>query len=173
MRPGWFPTGDIGHIDADGFLFITDRKKELLKTSGGKLIAPQPIENKLKTNYLVGNVALVGDRHKFASALIMPNFAALEPWALEHGIAHGISATNRQALVDDPKVRAEYQTIVDKVNATLANFETIKRFRLVPDEWTVDSGELTPSMKLRRRVIAQKYARTIAELYADENTSSR
>ncbi|MGA9982273.1 MAG: long-chain fatty acid--CoA ligase, partial [Acidobacteriaceae bacterium] len=170
---GWFPTGDIGHIDADGFLFITDRKKELLKTSGGKLIAPQPIENKLKTNYLVGNVALVGDRHKFASALIMPNFAALEPWALEHGIAHGISATNRQALVDDPKVRAEYQTIVDKVNATLANFETIKRFRLVPEEWTVDSGELTPSMKLRRRVIAQKYARTIAELYADENTSSR
>ncbi|MFY9748507.1 MAG: long-chain fatty acid--CoA ligase, partial [Acidobacteriaceae bacterium] len=170
---GWFATGDIGHIDADGFLFITDRKKELLKTSGGKLIAPQPIENKLKTNYLVGNVALVGDRHKFASALIMPNFAALEPWALEHGIAHGISATNRQALVDDPKVRAEYQTIVDKVNATLANFETIKRFRLVPDEWTVDSGELTPSMKLRRRVIAQKYARTIAELYADENTSSR
>ena len=103
----------------------------------------------------------------------MPNFAALEPWAREHGIAARISATNRQALVDDPEVRAEYQTIVDKVNATLANFETIKRFRLVPDEWTVDSGELTPSMKLRRRVIAQKYARTIAELYADENTSSR
>jgi long-chain acyl-CoA synthetase len=114
-------------------------------------------------------VAVVGDRHKFASALIMPNFAALEPWAKEHGVA----ATNRSALVEDPKVRAEYQTIVDKVNATLANFETIKRFRLVPDEWTVDSGELTPSMKLRRRVIAQKYAKEIADFYADENTSKR
>jgi long-chain acyl-CoA synthetase len=166
---GWFATGDIGHIDPDGFLYITDRKKELLKTSGGKLIAPQPIENKLKANFLVGNVAVVGDRHKFASALIMPNFAALEPWAKEHGI----SATNRSALVEDPKVRAEYQAIVDKVNATLANFETIKRFRLVPDEWTVDSGELTPSMKLRRRVIAQKYAKEIADFYADENTSKR
>jgi long-chain acyl-CoA synthetase len=166
---GWFATGDIGHIDQDGFLFITDRKKELLKTSGGKLIAPQPIENKLKTSYLVGNVAVVGDRHKFASALIMPNFAALEPWAKEHGIP----ALGRQELVEDPNIRAEYQNIVDKVNATLANFETIKRFRLVPDEWTVDSGELTPSMKLRRRVIAQKYVREIADFYADENTSSR
>ena len=166
---GWFATGDIGEIDQDGFLFITDRKKELLKTSGGKLIAPQPIENKLKTSYLVGNVAVVGDRHKFASALILPNFAALEPWAKEHGIP----AVSRHGLVEDPGIRAEYQAIVDKVNATLANFETIKRFRLVPDEWTVDSGELTPSMKLRRRVIAQKYARAIAELYADENTSTR
>jgi long-chain acyl-CoA synthetase len=166
---GWFATGDIGHIDQDGFLYITDRKKELLKTSGGKLIAPQPIENKLKANFLVGNVAVVGDRHKFASALIMPNFAALEPWAKEHGVA----ATTRSALAEDPKVRAEYQAIVDKVNATLANFETIKRFRLVPDEWTVDSGELTPSMKLRRRVIAQKYAREIADFYADENISKR
>src|SRR6201999_3781812 len=84
---GWFKTGDIGNIDKDGYLSITDRKKELLKTSGGKLIAPQPIENKLKANFLVGNVAVVGDRHKFASALIMPNFPALEPWAKEHGVA--------------------------------------------------------------------------------------
>jgi len=166
---GWFHTGDIGHIDNDGFLYITDRKKELLKTSGGKLIAPQPIENKLKANFLVGNVAVVGDRHKFASALILPNFVALEPWAAEHGVA----ANNRSTLAEDPKIRAEFQTIVDKVNSTLANFETIKRFRLVPDEWTIDSGELTPSMKLRRRVITQKYANEIAEFYADEATSKR
>jgi long-chain acyl-CoA synthetase len=166
---GWFATGDIGHIDQDGFLFITDRKKELLKTSGGKLIAPQPVENKLKASYLVGNCALVGDRHKFASALIMPNFAALEPWARERGIP----ADGRSQLVTNSQVRTEFQSIVDKVNATLANFETIKRFRLVPDEWTVDSGELTPSMKLRRRVITQKYAAAIAEFYADENTSKR
>ena len=168
-QDGWFSTGDIGHIDEDGFLFITDRKKELLKTSGGKLIAPQPIENKLKAGYLVGNVAVVGDRHKFASALIAPNFPALETWAKEHGIP----ALNRHELAEDPKVRAEFQALVDRVNATLANYETIKRFRLVPDDWTVDSGELTPSMKLRRRVIAQKYASDIAAFYADESTSKR
>jgi long-chain acyl-CoA synthetase len=166
---GWFHTGDIGHIDADGFLFITDRKKELLKTSGGKMIAPQPIENKLKASVLVGNCALVGDRHKFASALIAPNFAALEPWAKERGIA----VADRSQLVCDDQVRAEYQALIDRVNATLANFETIKRFRLVPDEWALDSGELTPSLKLRRRVVAQKYAREIAEFYADESTSTR
>ncbi len=170
---GWFHTGDIGHIDHDGFLFITDRKKELLKTSGGKLIAPQPIENKLKTSFLVGNVAVVGDRHKFASALIMPNFPALEAWARERGIAHANPAGSRDQLVNHPQVRAEFQSIVDRVNATLANFETIKRFRLVIDEWSLDSGELTPSMKLRRRIIHQKYAIEIAEFYADESTSQR
>ena len=166
---GWFQTGDIGHVDGDGFLYITDRKKELLKTSGGKLIAPQPIENKLKASYLVANAALVGDRHKFASALIAPNFAALEPWAQERGI----SAPSRQHLTDHPEVRAEFQALVEQVNATLANFETIKRFRIVAEEWTIESGELTPSMKLRRRVIHQKYAVEIAEFYADEATSSR
>jgi long-chain acyl-CoA synthetase len=168
-KEGWFATGDIGRIDDDGFLYITDRKKELLKTSGGKLIAPQPIENKLKASVLVGNCALVGDRHKFASAIIQPNFAALEPWAKEHNIP----ADGRAKLVEDPKVRAEFQAIVDKVNETLANYETIKRFRLVSDEWAVDSGELTPSMKLRRRIITQKYAREIADFYADEPTSRR
>jgi long-chain acyl-CoA synthetase len=166
---GWFHTGDIGRFDDDGFLFITDRKKELLKTSGGKLIAPQPIENKLKANVLVGNCALVGDRHKFASCIIQPNFAALEPWARERGLDTG----NRAQLVGNDQVRAEYQSVVDKVNGTLANYETIKRFRLVPDEWTVDSGELTPSLKLRRRVITQKYVREIADFYADESTSTR
>lgn len=166
---GWFHTGDIGRIDDRGFLYITDRKKELLKTSGGKLIAPQPIENKLKISFLVGNVAVVGDRHKFASALIMPNFPALEAWAKEHGV----DSASRATLVADPEIRAEYQSIVDRVNSTLANFETIKRFRLVVEEWSLDSGELTPSMKLRRRVIHQKYAVEIAEFYVDENTSQR
>jgi long-chain acyl-CoA synthetase len=166
---GWLRTGDIGHIDPDGFLYITDRKKELLKTSGGKLIAPQPIENKLKASFLVANAAVVGDRHKFASALIAPNFAALEHWAQEQAIV----STTRTDLVTNPQVRSLYQALITRMNATLANFETIKRFRLVSDEWTVDSGELTPSMKLRRRVIAQKYAQEIAEFYADESTSQR
>jgi long-chain acyl-CoA synthetase len=166
---GWFPTGDIGHVDADGFLYITDRKKELLKTSGGKLIAPQPIENKLKAAFLVANAALVGDRHKFASALIAPNFPALEHWAREHAVA----AASRHELAANARVRAEYQALVDRVNATLANFETIKRFRLVAEDWTIESGELTPSLKLRRRVIHQKYSAEIAEFYADESTSRR
>jgi long-chain acyl-CoA synthetase len=164
---GWFCTGDIGHVDSDGFLYITDRKKELLKTSGGKLVAPQPIENKLKNSVMVGQVALVGDKHKFISALISPNFAALEVWA-KHA---GLDGIDRKALVSDQRVVALYAEIVREANSGLANFETIKRFRLVADEWSQDTGELTPSMKLKRRVINEKYAAAIDELYADEATA--
>ncbi len=164
---GWFRTGDIGHLDADGFLFITDRKKELLKTSGGKLVAPQPIENKLKDSLLVAHAALVGDRHKFISALISPNFAALEDWARHHSI----QAQPRAELVADARVIALYAELIREVNGTLANFETLKRFRIVADEWTQESGELTPSMKLKRRVLIARYASVIAELYADEATA--
>jgi long-chain acyl-CoA synthetase len=164
---GWFRTGDIAHIDADGFLFITDRKKELLKTSGGKMVAPQPIENKLKNSMLVAQAALVGDKHKFISALIAPNFAALEEWARHHGVP----ATSRTQLVADSRVIALYGEIVREVNGSLANFETLKRFRVVAEEWTQETGELTPSMKLKRRVLMERYAGVIAELYADEATS--
>jgi len=164
---GWFRTGDIGHLDADGFLFITDRKKELLKTSGGKLVAPQPIENKLKDSVLVAHAALVGDRHKFISALISPNFAALEDWARYHGI----QARSRAELAADARVIALYAELIREVNGTLANFETLKRFRIVADEWSQESGELTPSMKLKRRVLIARYASVIAELYADEATA--
>ena len=164
---GWFRTGDIAHLDQDGFLYITDRKKELLKTSGGKLVAPQPIESKLKNSVMVAQVALIGDKHKFITALISPNFAALEPWA---GHA-GLDAPNRQALVSDSRVIALYGEVVREANSGLANFETIKRFRLVADEWSQDTGELTPSMKLKRRVISAKYAAVIDELYADEATA--
>ncbi|MGA8043680.1 MAG: long-chain fatty acid--CoA ligase [Terracidiphilus sp.] len=164
---GWFKTGDIGRLDADGFLYITDRKKELLKTSGGKLVAPQPIENKLKVNMLVGQAALVGDKHKFISALISPNFAALETWAKQQGIEAG----SRAALVADPRVVARYEAIVQEANVGLANFETIKRFRVVAEEWTQETGELTPSMKLKRRAINERYASVVAALYADEATA--
>ncbi|HEX5236736.1 MAG TPA: long-chain fatty acid--CoA ligase [Silvibacterium sp.] len=160
---GWFKTGDIARLDADGFLYITDRKKELLKTSGGKLIAPQPIENKLKANVLVSQAALVGDRHKFASALISPNFAALEAWAKEQGI----TAATRRELAGNARVVALYQAIVDGVNGSSANFETIKRFLLVPEEWSLETGELTPSLKLKRRVVLAKYAAEIAGFYED------
>jgi long-chain acyl-CoA synthetase len=164
---GYFRTGDIGHIDADGFLFITDRKKELLKTSGGKLVAPQPIENKLKNNPLVAQAALVGDKHKFVSVLLAPNFKALEEWARQHGVAFSSHAE----LVANSRVLALYAEIVREVNASLANFESLKRFRVVADEWTQDSGEMTPSMKLKRRVISEKYAALIASLYEDEATA--
>lgn len=164
---GWFKTGDIAHLDQDGFLYITDRKKELLKTSGGKLVAPQPIENKLKTSSLVGQAALVGDKHKFISALISPNFAALEEWARHHEIR----ARTRAELVKHPRIVALYSELVGDINTGLANFETIKRFRLVAEEWSQDSGELTPSLKLKRRVITEQYAAVVGELYADEATA--
>jgi long-chain acyl-CoA synthetase len=166
---GWFKTGDIATIDADGFLSITDRKKEIMKTSGGKMIAPQPIENKLKSNALVGGAAMVGDKHKFACVLLSPNFPALETWAKGQGIA----TTDRAALVKDPKVIAAYQGIVDGVNGTLAHFESMKRMMVVPDEWSIEDGELTPSMKLKRRVVEKKYAGEIAEFYKDEASATR
>jgi len=164
---GYFRTGDIGHLDADGFLYITDRKKELLKTSGGKLVAPQPIENKLKGSYLVAQAALVGDKHKFISALISPNFQSLEAWAAQHGV----DAPSREKLVADERVIALYGEIVRQTNAGLANFETIKRFKVVADEWSQETGELTPSMKLKRRVLTTKYVAVVDALYADEATS--
>jgi long-chain acyl-CoA synthetase len=166
---GWFKTGDIGNIDKDGYLSITDRKKELLKTSGGKFIAPQPIENKLKANVLVSQAALVGDKHKFACVLISPNFAALEGWANGQGIA----TSDHAALVKDAKVVKAYQEIVDKVNMGLANYESMKRVSVVPEEWSVEDGTLTPSMKLKRRVVEQRYAKEIGAFYADEATSTK
>jgi long-chain acyl-CoA synthetase len=164
---GYFRTGDIGHLDADGFLYITDRKKEMLKTSGGKMVAPQPIENKIKNSLMVAQAALVGDRHKFVSVLISPNFAALEEWAKHHGVHFN----SRTELVSDSRVIALYGEIIREVNLSLANFETLKRFRVVAEEWVQDSGELTPSMKLKRRVINARYATVVDELYADEATS--
>ena len=164
---GFFRTGDIARIDADGFLYITDRKKELLKTSGGKLVAPQPIENKLKNSPLVAQAALVGDKHKFVAAIISPNFAALEDWARQNGVG----AASRAELVAHSRVLAVYSDIVKDANRDLANFETVKRFRLVTEEWTQESGHLTPSMKLKRRVITERYAGAIDELFADEATA--
>jgi long-chain acyl-CoA synthetase len=164
---GWFRSGDIGYFDADGFLFITDRKKELLKTSGGKMVAHQPIESKLMASLLVAQAALVGDKHKFISALLAPNFVALEDWARRHGI----EANSRAELVADSRVIELYGEIVRTVNGSLANFETVKRFRVVAEEWSIETGEMTPSMKLKRRVITARYAGVIAELYADEATA--
>jgi long-chain acyl-CoA synthetase len=158
---GWFKTGDIAQME-DGFLSITDRKKELMKTSGGKYIAPQPLESRLKVDALVGQAALIGDQRKFVSVIISPNFDALEKWAKQNGVA----ATDRAKLVEDNKVKQVYKAVVDKANQGLAHHETIKKVALVAEEWTPESGELTPSMKLKRRVISEKYKGKIDSLYA-------
>ncbi len=160
---GWFKTGDIAKLE-DGFLSITDRKKELMKTSGGKYIAPQPVESRLKVDALVGQAALIGDQRKFVSVVISPNFDALEKWAKQNGVA----ANDRAKLVDDAKVQQLYKGIVNKANEGLAHHETIKKIALVPDEWTTESGELTPSMKLKRRVINEKYKDRINALYGEK-----
>ena len=158
---GWFLTGDIASIDADGYIRITDRKKELIKTSAGKFVAPQPIENKLKADLFVGQAALVGDKEKYVAALIQPNFDVLEPWAREKGIGF----ESRRELVDRPEVQARYKETVKQVNRSLADYELLKRFTVVPDEWTVDTGELTPSMKLKRRVLMERYRDEIAAMF--------
>lgn len=157
---GWFKTGDIGKIE-DNFLSITDRKKELLKTSGGKYIAPQPIEGRLKADALVGNAAVVGDTRKFAAVLISPNFQALDRWAKENGVSG-----SHEEIVKNPKVQQQYEALVKKVNTSLEHHETLKKVSVVPDDWTVDSGELTPSMKLKRRVILEKYKDQIEKMYS-------
>lgn len=159
---GWFKTGDIGKLE-DGFLSITDRKKELMKTSGGKYIAPQPVESKLKVDGLVNQAALIGDNKKFVSVLISPNFKALEAWAQKNGV----NTADHARLVGDPKVKQLYEGMIKKVNGGLAHFESIKKVTVVPDEWSVEDGELTPSLKLKRRVIVEKYKDQIAKMYAE------
>lgn len=161
---GWFKTGDIASLDADGFLTITDRKKDLIKTSGGKFIAPQPLETSLKSNSLVAQAAIIGDRRKFPAVVISPNFSELGDWAR----AHQVDFSSRAELVRDPRVVALYQEIVGKLNQDLAQYEKLKKVLLVPDEFSIASGELTPSMKLKRRVVEEKFKREIAALYAEE-----
>ena len=160
---GWFKTGDIGQIDAEGFLSVTDRKKDLIKTSGGKFIAPQPIENALKANVLVAQAAVIGDKRKYASVIISPHFPLLEDWAR----ANGVTFSSNQELVHHPKVRELYRGIVEDLNKKLAQFETIKKIIIVPDEFTVAGGEITPTLKLKRRIIETKYRQQIDELYQE------
>jgi long-chain acyl-CoA synthetase len=171
LEEGWFKTGDIGHLDADGFLTITDRKKDLQKTSGGKFVIPQPIELALSTSPMVAYAAVFADGRKFVSAVMAPEFSALEEWAQ----AQQISYANREQLVAHPTVRVLYEGIVAEVNKRLAQYETIKNFLVVPDEFTVADGQLTPSMKMRRRAVEQRYRAQIEALYgnADRSLSER
>jgi long-chain acyl-CoA synthetase len=160
---GWFHTGDIGYLDANNYLFITDRKKDLLKTAAGKFVAPQPIENALKTSPYILNAMVVGDQRKFIVALIVPNPVPIESKAAEKGIAFA----NCEAMVAHPWVRKLIEDEVARLTTHLAQWETIKRFALLPDDFTFDNGGLTFTMKLKRRVVEQKYRDLIAQLYAD------
>ncbi|MCC7009180.1 MAG: long-chain fatty acid--CoA ligase [Acidobacteria bacterium] len=159
LRDGWFHTGDIGELDPHGYLRITDRKKELLVTSGGKKIAPQPIEERLRAHGLVAHAILVGDRRHFPAALISPEFAALSRTLR-------LDETTLRARLEDEDVRAVYQAVVDEVNRTLAQFERIKKFALIAAEFSVTSGELTPTLKVKRQVIAERYKGVIERFYA-------
>ena len=168
FQDDWFKTGDIGNIDADGYLSVTDRKKELIKTSGGKFIAPQPIESSLKLNPLVGTAVILGDKRKFCFAIISPNFTLLEAWAASHDVPF----SSRAALVVDARVKALYEGVVEEVNQNLARFEQLKRVLLVPDEFSPENGALTPTMKLRRRAIEDRYRTQIDELYAQAEATT-
>ena len=165
---GWFKTGDIGDLDADGFLSITDRKKDLIKTSGGKFIAPQPIENSLKLNPMIGSVVVLGDRRKFPAVLISPHFPLLEDWAR----VNKIPFVSRVDLVANPRIQALYQGIVEEVNTDLARFEKLKRVLLVPDEFSAADGTLTHTLKIRRRGIEDRYRTLIDAMYSSTETVS-
>jgi long-chain acyl-CoA synthetase len=167
LENGWFKTGDIGNVDADGYLSVTDRKKDLIKTSGGKFIAPQPIENALKLSPYVGVPAILGDRRKFPAVMISPNFTALEEWAR----ANHIVFSSRAELVANAKVQSLYEGVIEGINQNLARFEKLKRVMLVEDEFTINNGALTPTLKLRRRVIEDRYKKQIDELYAQAEAS--
>jgi long-chain acyl-CoA synthetase len=160
---GWFSTGDIGYLDKDNYLFITDRKKDLLKTAAGKFVAPQPIENALKTSPYVLNAMVIGDRRKFISALIVPNAATVAAKAADQGIKFASNAE----LAAHPWVHALIDSEVKRLTVHLAQYETIKRFALLPEDFTFDNGSLTFTLKLKRRVVEQQYAAVIESLYAD------
>jgi long-chain acyl-CoA synthetase len=164
---GWFHTGDIGFVDDQGFLVITDRKKDIIVTSGGKNIAPQPIENSIKTNPFVTEVVMIGNRRNFPAALVVPNFENLEKWARERGLKFA----SREDLVARPEVVAHYEATIRDLTRDLAQFEKIKRVSLLPREFTLEAGELTPTLKVKRRVVEEKYREVIDRMYAGDTAA--
>jgi len=160
---GWFHTGDIGYLDKDNYLFITDRKKDLLKTSAGKFIAPQPIENSLKTSPYISNAMVVGDRRKFVVALVVPNCKTISAKAAEQGLA----ISTGEEVAAHPFARTLIHAEIQRLTTHLAQFETIKRFALLTSDFTFDNGALTFTMKLKRRVVEEQYHDVIESLYAD------
>ena len=167
---GWFHTGDIGEVDDEGFLRITDRKKELIVNAYGKNVAPAPLENDLKSSPFIAQAVVIGDRRKFLSALLVPEFDHLKAWAAKNGVA---AAGDVGTLLRDQRVRELYAGEVEKINAHLPGFEKIVAWDLLPTEWTLETGELTPTQKVKRRVINQKYGDVIDRLYQQADAEQR
>ena len=161
-REGWFHTGDIGVLENQDFLKITDRKKELFKTSGGKYIAPQPMENKFKESLFIEQIMVIGEAKNFAAALIVPAFAFLKSWCKEKEIAW----TTNEEMIRNEKILQRFSEEINSFNQEFGKTEQLKKFELLPHEWTVDSGELTPTMKLKRKVILEKYKEVIEKIYS-------
>jgi long-chain acyl-CoA synthetase len=161
---GWFHTEDIGSIDDEGFLSITDRKDSVFKTSGGKKVAPQPIENTLKESFLIDQIIVLGEKRKMVTALISPDFENLEEWCEDHDIEY----SSQEDIIKNEEVLDRFKEIVEEKNQELSHTEQIKKFRLVPDNWSVESGELTPTQKIKREVILDQYEDLIENLYKEE-----
>jgi long-chain acyl-CoA synthetase len=162
IKDGWFHTGDIGTYEK-GYLKITDRKKEMFKTSGGKYIAPQLLENKFKESPIIEYIMVVGEGKKFPAALIVPNFENLKAEVVKLGI----DDTDTAVLIENPKIIACFQRDIDKFNTEFGHWEQIKKFKLLNKPWTVETGELTPTLKLKRRVILNKCDTIIEEFYSN------
>ena len=160
---GYFHTGDIGEIDSEGFLKITDRKKEMFKTSGGKYISPQLLENAMKQSRFIEQIMVIGDGQKMPAAFIQPNFGFIKEWERLHGITVG--KTNEE-IISNPKVIERIQDEVDILNEKFGNWEKIKRFELTPDVWSIDGGHLTPTLKLKRKVVMEKYIHLFRKIYS-------
>ena len=161
IKNGYFHTGDIGHVDEDGFLKITDRKKEMFKTSGGKYVAPQVIENVIKQSTLIDQVMVVGENQKFPSALVQLNFEAVNEW-----MGNVEKPKTAKQLIQDQKVIDQIKDDIECANVNFAQWEKVKKFKLTDDIWSIDSGHLTPTMKLKRKIIAEKYDNLIKEIYS-------
>ena len=168
-KEGWLHTGDIGIIEEGKFLRITDRKKEMFKLSAGKYIAPQVIENKLKESFFIEQAMVIGENQKFASAILSPNFTFLHDWCS----IHKIQFRDNRELIELPEVIDRFNREVKEVNKSLGEFEQIKRFRLVTEEWTPQTGELSPTLKLKRNFLAKEYKDIISEIYFNGEKDSK
>lgn len=159
---GWFHTGDVGHLEEGKFLMVTDRKKEIFKLSSGKFVAPQPIENRIKESAFIDQAMVVGEHEKFASALLVPNFSYLKEWCASKDIKN---EKKNEELIAIPEVVTMINEEIDRINGGLMEWERVKRFRMVPDEWSPASGELSASLKLKRKVVAERYNKLLETIY--------
>ena len=164
---GWFRTGDIGHLDSDGFLSITDRKKELFKTSGGKYIAPSPIEQLIRSSRFVNQAVLIGNERKFVAALIVPNFEMLESYAN----LKELDISTPDQFCRHPRILDLFSRQIGGIIAGLSQFEKVKKFALLERELTIESGELTPTLKVRRRIVDERYRELIDEIYGNAQSA--